>query len=66
MAYYDTLLQAAGYLRRRMPFAPRVGLVLGSGLGGLVDAMQERTAVPYSEIPNFPHSNVEGLSLIHI
>ena len=60
MAYYDTLLQAAGYLRRRMPFAPRVGLVLGSGLGGLVDAMQERTAVPYSEIPNFPHSNVEG------
>ena len=46
MAYYDTLLQAAGYLRRRMPFAPRVGLVLGSGLGGLVDAMQERTAIP--------------------
>lgn len=60
MAYYDMVLQAAEYLRRCMPAVPRVGLVLGSGLGGLVDAMQERKAVPYSEIPNFPQSNVEG------
>ena len=41
MAYYDMVLQAAEYLRRCMPAVPRVGLVLGSGLGGLVDAMQE-------------------------
>ncbi len=39
MAYYDKLLQAAEYLRSRMPFTPKVGIVLGSGLGGLVDAM---------------------------
>ena len=60
MAYYDMVLQAAEYLRCCMPAVPRVGLVLGSGLGDLVDAMQERKAVPYSEIPNFPQSNVEG------
>lgn len=60
MAYYEKLLQAAEYLRSRMPFAPKVGIVLGSGLGGLVDAMGERVTVPYCEIPNFPHSHVEG------
>ena len=47
MAYYDMVLQAAEYLRCCMPAVPRVGLVLGSGLGDLVDAMQERKAVPY-------------------
>ena len=60
MAYYDKLLQAAEYLRSRMPFTPKVGIVLGSGLNGLVDAMGGRVAVPCCEIPNFPHSHVEG------
>ena len=50
MAYYEKLLQTAEYLRSRMPFAPKVGIVLGSGLGGLVDAMGERVTVPYCEI----------------
>ncbi len=40
MAYYEKLLQAAEYLRSRMPFAPKVGIVLGSGLGGLADRLE--------------------------
>ena len=43
-----------------MPFEPEVGIVLGSGLGGLVDHMQVAEAIPYREIPGFPVSTVEG------
>jgi purine-nucleoside phosphorylase len=39
---------------------PVVGIVLGSGLGALVDTMEIDGAVSYSEIPNFPSSTVEG------
>lgn len=39
---------------------PRAGIVLGSGLGGLVDAMKVEAAAPYGEIPGFAKSTVEG------
>lgn len=39
---------------------PETGLVLGSGLGGLADQMTERGVIPYSDIPGFPTSSVEG------
>jgi purine-nucleoside phosphorylase len=39
---------------------PRVGIVLGSGLGALVDAIEIDGAVAYAEIPGFPSSTVEG------
>lgn len=39
---------------------PRVGIVLGSGLGGLVDAMKIDGSAPYSEIPGFMSSTVSG------
>ena len=40
--------------------APRVGIVLGTGLGGLADAMQVQLAIPYAEIPEFPRSTVQS------
>jgi xanthosine phosphorylase len=40
--------------------APRLGLVLGSGLGGLADAVQGATAIPYAELPGFPVGSVAG------
>jgi inosine/guanosine/xanthosine phosphorylase family protein len=40
--------------------APRLGLVLGSGLGGLADAVQDATAIPYAELPGFPVGSVAG------
>lgn len=39
---------------------PRLGLVLGSGLGGLADAVQDATAIPYAELPGFPVGSVAG------
>lgn len=39
---------------------PRVALVLGSGLGGLIDEVEEAVRVPYSDLPGFPHSGVTG------
>jgi xanthosine phosphorylase len=39
---------------------PRLGIVLGSGLGGLADLLEDAVAVPYAEIPGFPTSTVAG------
>jgi xanthosine phosphorylase len=40
--------------------APRLGLVLGSGLGALADAVQDATAIPYRDLPGFPVGSVAG------
>jgi xanthosine phosphorylase len=40
--------------------APRLGLVLGSGLGGLAEAVESATAIPYAELPGFPVGSVAG------
>ncbi|UZP67857.1 purine-nucleoside phosphorylase [Desulfovibrio mangrovi] len=40
--------------------APRVGIVLGTGLGGLAEAMQVQASVPYDDIPDFPRSTVQS------
>jgi len=39
---------------------PRIGLVLGSGLGAFADSLAARTPIPYSEIPSFPQSTAIG------
>lgn len=41
-------------------FEPEVGIVLGSGLGGLVDKIEIEKAIEYKDIPDFPVSTVEG------
>jgi hypothetical protein len=38
----------------RTPFPPRLGLILGSGLGGFADGLSEATAIDYADIPGFP------------
>jgi inosine/guanosine/xanthosine phosphorylase family protein len=40
--------------------APRLAMVLGSGLGGLADAVQDAVAIPYAELPGFPVGAVAG------
>src|SRR5579864_6826694 len=51
---------AARFILARTPLRPRIGLVLGSGLGAFADSLTERVAVPYAEIPNFPRSTAIG------
>lgn len=48
-------------LKRAGDFAPaRLGIVLGTGLGGFCDAFDEDFALPYAEIPDFPRSTVQS------
>jgi xanthosine phosphorylase len=54
-------LQAAKVIQQHKPgFLPKVGLVLGSGLGGLGDELTDKTIIPYTELPGFPQSTVAG------
>ena len=63
MTYYDQVVEAAEFLRGMLGgLAPRVGLVLGSGLGAVADAVSNPIFIPYAEIPHFPQSTVEGHS----
>src|ERR1700692_2271103 len=61
--YFDQVSEAAAFLRERLTgLNPRIGIVLGSGLGAVADAVAGATIVPYGEIPHFPQSTVEGHS----
>ena len=61
MNYFDQVAEAVGFLRAMLgPFDARVGVVLGSGLGAVANAVTERVVVPYAEIPHFPRSTVDG------
>ncbi|RVH30679.1 purine-nucleoside phosphorylase [Sinorhizobium meliloti] len=52
---------AADFLKGRLgALAPRYGIVLGSGLGSLVNAVAEPLRIPYADIPGFPVSSVSG------
>jgi xanthosine phosphorylase len=51
---------AAAVLRLRAPAPPRVGIVLGSGLGAVADAVQDANVVGYEELPGFPRPTVAG------
>lgn len=57
---YDRIQQTAGFLKSRISNEPSVGIILGSGLGGLVDAVSIEKEIAYSEIPDFPVVTVEG------
>jgi purine-nucleoside phosphorylase len=63
MTYYDQVTESAEYLRVVLEaLAPRVGIVLGSGLGAVANAIANPVIVPYGDIPHFPESTVEGHS----
>ena len=48
-------------IARRAPgFSPRLGLILGSGLGGLADAAEDAVEIPYGDLPGFPEPGVAG------
>ncbi|MCP3738659.1 purine-nucleoside phosphorylase [Rossellomorea sp. BNER] len=57
---YDKIGNAAKLLKNKYTGIPRIGLILGSGLGVLADEIENPVRVPYKEIPNFPVSTVAG------
>jgi purine-nucleoside phosphorylase len=52
--------RVTGVVRSKIKNQPRIGLILGTGLGGLAEAVQQPTIIPYSEIPDWPVSTVAG------
>jgi purine-nucleoside phosphorylase len=61
LTYYEQVAEAAAFLKSMLdPLTPRIGIVLGSGLGALADAVSEAVVVPFTEIPHFPISTVVG------
>ncbi len=57
----QTINAAAGYLESRIGTdGPEVGIVLGSGLGKLADAISDKTVIPYTDVPEFPRSTAIG------
>jgi purine-nucleoside phosphorylase len=57
---YDRVHAAANAVRVKTALAPKIGLILGSGLGGYADGLANATAIDYANIPAFPHSHVVG------
>lgn len=63
MTYFDQVSEAAAFLRIKLDTrTPRIGIVLGSGLGAVADVVVSPILIPYAEIPHFPQSTVEGHS----
>ncbi|MBR4265308.1 MAG: purine-nucleoside phosphorylase [Bacteroidales bacterium] len=52
--------QTTDFIQQCVNFEPEVGIILGTGLGNLVSDIEIVKTVPYSEIPNFPVSTVQG------
>lgn len=57
---FEASAAAAAFVRTRTDRVPRVALILGSGLGAFADTLEDATAVPYAEIPDFHASTVVG------
>ncbi len=58
----QTIKETAKHILETTNFTPEVGIILGTGLGGLVDEINIEHTLPYDQIPNFPLSTVEGHS----
>lgn len=56
----EKIKETAGFLKGKTNFEPEVGIILGSGLGGLVKAIDVKHTIEYGNIPNFLSSTVEG------
>lgn len=59
---FENAEAAASAIREQTAIAPRVAVILGSGLGGFAETVEQPTSIPYSSIPHFPQSTVEGHS----
>ena len=59
-AYRRQVEESVAFLRDRLPFLPEIVVELGTGLGGLAEALAGPTVIPYRDIPHFPLSTVES------
>lgn len=60
LALHEQISEAAAAARRLLHLSPKVGVILGSGLGDFADRLEAAVAIPYAELPHFPVSSVPG------
>ena len=60
MTYFEKIKATTQFLKEKISFEPEVGIILGTGLGGLVNDIEILHEFAYSGIPNFPESTVES------
>lgn len=58
----EKIQETANYIKSKVTKVPDYAVILGTGLGELVNSISDKTEMPYTEIPNFPVSTVEGHS----
>ena len=57
---WEQVQETVNYIKEKTGFAPEYGVILGSGLGSFTDDIMIEHTLPYTEIPNFPVSTVQG------
>ncbi len=57
---YDKVLESKEFIEKSLKEQPKVGIILGSGLGDLVSVIDDKVYIDYKDIPNFPQSTVKG------
>lgn len=60
MDYIERLRESINYIESKISEKPEIAIILGSGLGGLGDKIDNKTIIKYEDIPNFPESTVVG------
>jgi purine-nucleoside phosphorylase len=56
----NKILESSHYIQSKYKVKPKIGIVLGSGLGIYIDQIQNKTIIPYNDIPHFKRTTVEG------
>jgi purine-nucleoside phosphorylase len=56
------ITESVEFINKKSNIKPKIAIILGTGLGRLVEDIQEKEIIPYSDIPNFPISTVQGHS----
>jgi purine-nucleoside phosphorylase len=57
---YENVEKLANYLKERVPIVPQIGIICGTGLGGVTELLTDSTIFDYKDIPGFPVSTVPG------
>jgi len=57
---YQKIREAVDAIKSRTSISPQIGIILGSGLGSVTDQITDAVSIPYTEIPHFHGTSVEG------
>ena len=57
---HDKIFEACAAIAAQWPHKPAVGIILGSGLGGVTAALTDKVTIPYESIPHFAKSTAHG------